>query len=484
MPLGEVIKAEIVIARAIGVAPSVPYQENSMSPSAVAGSVKETVTRERVVPAAELASERKTPEFWTFVESMTPEMWSNGDYALYILREDPKPSTYGGTNTLEKCTGYIDAAPGVRVPLEDREEIELAIKHKYGGRAYRLILKKGHERLTEGKCVNEAPPKYPEMNPGGYHPGGPLSTPPAGDATAQVANKAMETVERGQQEPMRLAMEMLSKASELVFKQTAPPASTLTDQVMQLALKKLLEPPPPPPPPPDMLKIISEVKTLFGPPAPTNTVKEIVETIAALKTAAADLIPRGDRTNIGIELARQVPSLIAGAQNAVHDWRMGMEAQERGAAIVRGGAAPIRVPAPNPPAAAATTVLPVAPPPPATQPGQDNAQQAQGIDPPLQWVEYKIVDILAEASEGVDDTVEQMIDFLYIASPKVVPWLITLGEQGVLNLFQTEEILRQVPVTTRLAEFIKKFVVAAKAAEAERQAAVATVAPEAGKKPN
>src|SRR5208282_4030596 len=129
--------------------------------------VVETVSRKRVISPTELAQEktgRTTPEFWEMIEKMTPAMWGD-DFTLYILREDPKPSLYGGTNTLEKCPGYIAMPDGTKQPLSSREDIELAIKQKYGGKAFRLILKRANgERICEGKCINEAPPRYSDAS--------------------------------------------------------------------------------------------------------------------------------------------------------------------------------------------------------------------------------------------------------------------------------------------------------------------------------
>ena len=71
------------------------------------GPMVETVSRKRIVTQAELEKEkqgRTTPDFWEFIETMTDEMWA-GDFMLYIYREDPKPSNYGGSNCLEKVPG-------------------------------------------------------------------------------------------------------------------------------------------------------------------------------------------------------------------------------------------------------------------------------------------------------------------------------------------------------------------------------------------
>lgn len=46
---------------------------------------------------------------------------------------------------------------GTQVQIGDKEEAELALMKKYGGKAFRLILKRGSERVTEGKVYSDAP---------------------------------------------------------------------------------------------------------------------------------------------------------------------------------------------------------------------------------------------------------------------------------------------------------------------------------------
>src|SRR5579864_6389804 len=98
-----------------------------MTTATAAGPVVETVSRKRVVPADELTNEqnkRIPPDLWDFIESLTPQDWADKDFRLAIVREDPKPSTYGGMNTLEQCQGVLEVRPGVSIPLDDRESIQ------------------------------------------------------------------------------------------------------------------------------------------------------------------------------------------------------------------------------------------------------------------------------------------------------------------------------------------------------------------------
>lgn len=98
--------------------------------------------------------------------------------------------------------------------------------------------------------------------------------------------------------------------------------------------------------------------------------------------------------------------------------------------------------------------------------------------PPMQWIEQKVVEIL-RMQLPVDETVDALLDWLYITDERLVPLLLdppkldqrlSPGEKGLLELFQHQPILQQIPMNPRLVEFIKKFVLAAKAAEVERLA--------------
>jgi hypothetical protein len=93
------------------------------------------------------------------------------------------------------------------------------------------------------------------------------------------------------------------------------------------------------------------------------------------------------------------------------------------------------------------------------------------------------VEILKEQSYTIDQAVDETLAFLYRAHPAVVALMLdppkmdsrlSPGEKGILQLFQHEPILQQIPVNPRLVEFIKKFILAAQQAEQERMQAAAS----------
>ncbi len=132
-------------------------EERFLLPMASAITQKTITTR--TLPIDPDPQARSTPDFWEYIEKLKPEEWSR--HIVYIYRTDPRASNYGdGQSNIDKCPGYIEMRDGTQVPFNDREEVERAIQEKHGGKAFRLIVKRGHERVTEGKCCNDAPPKY------------------------------------------------------------------------------------------------------------------------------------------------------------------------------------------------------------------------------------------------------------------------------------------------------------------------------------
>lgn len=461
---------------------------------ATSSPVVETVSRKRIVPPTELAQEKKgrdTPEFWEFIEKMTPEMWGN-DFTLYILREDPKPSLYGGTNTLEKCPGYIAMPDGTKQPLNSREDIELAIKQKYGGKSFRLILKRANgERITEGKCINEAPPRFPDANPA--YPAHPL---PNGGATdASVASKAIDVMANQQPDAMRLAMEVLRSASEIVMRKPEPhpqsSPSMVDDTVVRALIAKALAPPP------DPFEMFVRFKQVMGDGGggaslAGNPLMDRVLTAAVEKILNPAPAVSG-RTTL-LDLGREfIPVLGTTVRETMHEYRLSREADMRIAELTRGGQPQPGAPNGQPqqlPAAAivAPQSQPTANPQPQAAPGPVPATALT-----FPQIEAHIAKIVGNAEYPIEEAVDRVLSFLYdtdgrlvaaLLDPPTIDARLKPGKEGLLQLFTYEPALnvcmRNVP---RVSEFIDKFLVAAKEAEEIeaklRAAAPASAAPPA-----
>jgi hypothetical protein len=452
-----------------------------VSSSPAVSGVKEKIIRERNVPVEELAAEQSRlvrPGFVELIETLTPERWANEDWRLAIVREDPKPSNYGGQNTLEQCQGVIEVAPGVGVPLDDWEQIQLAIKRKYGGKVYRLILKKGRERITEGKCINEAPPKFPEMNAANYYPGTmpTMNSASSSDANA-IASKAIDTVANQPQEVMNIAINALRASAEMISRSASappapPPAAANADSELDRAFKqamiaKLLAEPP------DPIKNFLAIKQALGDgngnnPAGSGTINALLEPLlkAAVEKIINPVAPVVGRTTL-LDLGREfIPVLGTTVRETMHEYRLSVEAQARIAELQRG----------MPPAAPQAAAAPSAQLP-ATVPAAAPNPPLQAA-PPLTFpqIEEHIAKIVKNVEYPVEEAVDRVLSFLYdtdarlvgaLLNPPTIDKRLKPGKEGLLMLFQYEPPLMPCMVNIpRVSEFIDKFIVAATEAEA------------------
>jgi hypothetical protein len=444
------------------------------------GPMVETVSRKRIVTQAELEKEQKgrtTPDFWEFIETMTDEMWA-GDFMLYIYREDPKPSNYGGSNCLEKCPGFMIMPNGVRLKLDSREDTELAIKEKWGGKAFRLILKKGRERLTEGKCMNDAPPKYPDTAATMYQQNPLPNAAVPGSSSDVVATRAMDLVANNNPQIMTVAMDAISRAADLVARhQPAPAAASPLDSELDRAFKqamiqKMLAEPP------DPFEMFVKFKQIMGDSGGGmgggNPLMDKVLSAAVDKilNPVAQVTGRTTLLDVGREV---LPALINGGKEIMHEYRLSVEAQAHIAETQRGmqpQSAPAvpAVPQQNPPAAIAA--LPAAVP-------QPTPQQTAGT-PSMTFPQIAayIANVVKNVEHTTDEAVEDVLAFLYNTSPdgKLVRLLLDPpkldtnlkpGKDGLIQLFQFEPSLNACLTNLpRVSEFLDKFIVAATEAEA------------------
>lgn len=441
------------------------------------GSVVETTTRRRVVPAVSASPESERPEFWNYIESLKPEEWEGPPgHCVYIYRTDPRSSNYGpGESNIDKCSGFIEVRPGVNVPFNDRDEVQLAIREKHGGKAFRLIIKRGRERITEGKCSNDAPPKvrsYAEQSNGSSAP----SVSPVGDeySNADVAKTAMHMVANHESEAISVGVRAMQGAAEVIQRlshPSAPAASAMDDvlkQAMILMMQRAMNPP-------DPLDLISKIIPLLnrgggggdgGGGASNPLVDKIIE--AGLERVLNPPIS-GPSSSTGAELVRALPQIANYASEAIREWRAGSEAQLHTAEIMAGRqVSPALPPAPRP--------GPVAVPPAVNPTPTTETQTVQGPSP--EFIESKIIEILQKPISA-EAAADEVMAFLDVLDENLPAQLASLAETGLLQLFQNRPVLRPAAANLpRLQEFIKAFLkYAAENAQSAEQSAPTTVKP-------
>ncbi len=439
--------------------------------------VVETVSRKRVIPPAELENEKssRVPDFWEYIESLKPDQWS--EHIVYLYRQEPKTTTFPGAPPayLDKYVGTIEVRPGVTVAMDDAGTIQQAIKEKFGGRVFRMILKRGKERLTEATFSTEALPKYPDSVPQYTQPHQNQNGQPGQSDANAIASKAIDTVANQPQEAMNIAISALRAASEMMTKSAGPAASPTPslenelDRAFKAAMiKKLLDPPP------DPVKTFLEIRQALGDggggtAASNNSLNGMMETV--LK-AAVDKILNPAPTVTGrttlLDLGREfIPVLGNTVRETMHEYRLAREADVRLAEVSRGM---------QPPAAQVPNATVIGMESPTPQPAPNPAPQPAAQQPPsFSWVAERVAKIVRNVDFPVEEAVDRVISFLYdtdeelvgllLNPPKLDPRL-AAGKQGLVQLFQYEPALKECMVNTpRVSEFIDKFIVAAQAAE-------------------
>jgi hypothetical protein len=436
---------------------SVKTQADSSQP----GQVVETVTRKRIVAADPTGKERTTPDFWTYLESLKPPDWER--HMLYIYRKDAET---GPSIQLEKCVGQIVMNDGSRLALTDREETEHAIVQKYGGGTYRLILKRGSERITETRVYGEGPRKQP--TPSSEYGGPQVTTMSEASATADVAKSAISTMAGQERMAVDVGVNALRSAAEVIQRFSQAPAASENDQMFKALMLRMMERMLAPPPDPiEMLTKLFALQASMGSNggsaggSPNAMVNKILET--GLERVL-NPSPAGPVSSASAELVRQLPQVAGYVTQAISEWRVGVEAQRETAAIMAGATKSPGAPAqPRP----SPTILP----PPGAPAPQPSPEAAVGT-PSLEFIESRIVGILREPV-AADEAAERTLEFLDTVDSTLVDRLKQLGEKGLMTLFQTRPVLRPAATNVpRLQEFITAFLKFANEGEEPKPPAV------------
>jgi hypothetical protein len=275
---------------------------------------------------------------------------------------------------------------------------------------------------------------------------------------------------------MRLAMEVLRSASEIVMRQPAAPAQAATpqrDPLVEALLQKALNPPAPP----DPFEMFLKFKEVMGNNGNGGGQNPLVDKLlnAAVDRFMTPVQSVTGRTTL-LDLGREFVPVIG---QVMHEYRLSREADAHIAELMRN--APPPQAQPNPPALPITQAAAPAP--------QPQAAPAPAV-PPITFhqIEERIAKIVTNLEFSTDEAVDKVLEFLYdtdarlpglLLNPPALDARLKPGKDGLVMLFQFEPILQ--PCVTnlpRLSEFIDKFIVAATEAEAN-EARLRAAAPNA-----
>jgi hypothetical protein len=405
-----------------------PATDNPATPQAI----KTTTLREIV--AAPGSGERATPELWQYLESLHGKDESEWNrHLIYIYRVEPTPSV-----PIAKCGKLLTLPDGSQVQISDKEELEFALMRHFGGRVFRIIVKRGSERITQDRVYIDAPPRpvtvHPDMPGAGTVNSGSATVAGMSDS-AQIAGKAIDTIAGQEHQAVNLGLSMMNTAAQVVrnFAQPSTPAAPAppneTDQMFRMLMLRMME---------KMLDRFDAPPTV----APTEGTNSLTEKILGVAVdRMLNPAPAGAPVSIGAEIARQIPQLGSTIADGLREFRLAREAELQMMQLSRTAA-------PGQP-----QVLPPQNAAPAT------ANPATGVPgaPSMDFIDHKILEILQQPVSA-DQAADDAMTFLAALDAKAVHQLFLLGEGGMLALFQTRPILKAATSNMpRLVEFIRAF---------------------------
>jgi hypothetical protein len=420
-----------------------------------------------IEPAEERTSGRKHPPMWDFIESLTTEQWNSKEYEFTVYR---------GTKFARGayCCKYYE--------LIDPERI----KKDFGGGPFNIMMKvpPGKQLRYNEDLEIAGPPKEDTQ----------INTPAANDATGQLIAMFREEM-RSLREELKAARggDVTTKAVEQavglsgqVFSSAVTAAqSTLSG----IANAGGAHAPNPMSDPLAMIQFLAQVKSLFAPATPTNSLQETLSTIKAFKESG--LMGGGgegklmDKLMLG--LVNQLPTLTQHFSGIMDGYRRAEEAKLNAAALARGVQPPINVqpvqPAVAPPSNVIAMPAPAPEPAPNGQPSQEQLAQAEQM---MQYIEQKIVEILANQTLTPEEAAVQALTFIDVTDPvkahpdgkNLIDQILQHGEMGLTWIFSNRPILQQVPQGERLEAFKKAFL-----ENGRRVAAPENLAPDQTKPP-
>ena len=406
--------------------------------AAQSGEIVETTTRRRVVPVNS-ESENKTPEFWSYVRTIPQAEWAK--HMIYLYRIEPKPSV----PLTRTGNSYLTLPNGQQVALADQEEVEFALAQHFGGGVFRFIAKKGAQWVTQERVEINAPVRtnlIPVTDQGAT--GAPTIT--GQDGMTQVANKAIDTIAGQEHQAVRIGIDALGAAANIVrtFGEGRPAASdSETNHLIRemlaemrahrsgMSLTEILGAAS------AIVGIFKELGILGGNASPMMS--QVLD--VAMKRLLEPPVS-GNPVNTGAALVQMLPTIGSQFVDGLREFAKVRENEARILAMQRGQQPPPANPQVIPPAIAAT--------------GQP-ANQPQNGAPSMEFVDRKIIEIFQQPISA-EQAADEAMDFLEKLQPGTNAQLAALGEDGLLRFFSTRPILSVATANpTRLTEFIRAF---------------------------
>jgi hypothetical protein len=424
------------------------------------GQVIETTTRKRIVSVDSSPESRSTPEFWAYLQSLDTKPGEWDRHIVYLYRTDPgEPGGHGTPGG--KYVRVMQFPDRTIVPLSDQEEVELNMATNWGGRVYRFIVKKQHQRITEGRVYIDAPPKPMILEGANSASGtsGATVSPTNSSDVSQIAGKAIDVVAGQDILGIKVAVDTLAAMGQLQA------------HTMNLIRTTNANPTPAPPSEADQmfkmmqLKMMEKMMERMDAPAPAPTgipglngdvMGRFFSTVIE-RGLNPPVATNGNSVSGVAAVASVLPQVLSYGAQIAQEIRMKAEAERDTVIAARSPQSPhVQPPAPRP------QVLPPSSSVPAPAPNPNGADGMQG--PGTEFVESRIIQILQQPTSA-EEAADAVLMFLHTidgpdqpAGAGSVAQLVKLGESGLVQLFNFRPKLK--PATAnmpRLLEFIRAF---------------------------
>lgn len=402
------------------------------------GQAVEETTVTRIVNESKSEQEKIGWDALEYMDSVTPEKWSGGDHIIYVYRVEP--ILYRGASGPAYVTKY--ASP---VTLEQ-------IQKEYGGGLFRIVIKRGQERMADTKYQLSGTPRDLSRGTQEFSPAAPGGVPQSDQSVISQA--------------MQMATNPTARAAEVDMLRTA--ASSAIDMVRAQAPQQMT-----------VKDILELANTLRGPAhvekpfLETEVGRIVVAAASALVTALVNRVvtptdPLDQLTKMATvmqslgggnssgsdwkaALVNAAPQIANAVKDTVQELRLGTEAQ------MRLNAGRTLAPAP-PPAAAPAQQNPAAPQNVVEMPQQP--QVAQGAQP-MEPFELKLIELLNDPNM-TGDKAGEILDQTW---PRFVDEISTYNVDMVIHAFKVRPLLQPHADNPRLRQFVMEFLAWAKDTE-------------------
>lgn len=396
------------------------------------GQAVEETTVTRILPDPKADPDKPSTDPLEYMDLLSREKWDQGNHIVYLYRLEPP--AYRGATGPTYVTKY-----STPVTLEQ-------VQQEYGGGIWRVLVKRGQERIADGKFQVFGTPRDLTRTPQEFSPTTPGGVPPSDSVVSQAMNLAANpTAQAAQVDMLRIAA---NNAIEMV-KANAPKQMSV-QEILELAKglqgssagteKPFLET--------EVGKILiaaasavvtALVNRLVSPTDPLDQLSKYAEVIGKFS-------PASSTSDWKAALVQAAPQLANAVKDTVQELRLGTEAQMRLNASRTLTAAP----------------PPVAPPaaPPVQQNPQGNnvvempAPQAPQTGPqPMEPFEMKLIELLNDPNMTGDKAAE----ILYQQWPRFVDEISTYNVDMIMQAFAARPILAGHATNPRLRQFITEF---------------------------